>query len=57
MQQQRLIDNSSQLNVFREIILPIFRNTRLCVTVCGIMHPGCCRPLAGNIVGALYHKL
>ena len=23
--------------MFREIILPIFRNTRLCVTVCGIM--------------------
>ena len=25
--------------MFREIILPIFRSTRLCVTVCGIMHP------------------
>ena len=24
--------------MFREIILPIFRSTRLCVTVCGIMH-------------------
>ena len=24
---------------------------------CGIMHPGCCRPVAGNILGALYHKL
>jgi len=21
------------------------------------MHPRCCRPVAGNIVGALYHKL
>ena len=43
--------------MFREIILPIFRNSRLCVTVCGIMHPRCCRPVAGNIVGgALYHK-
>jgi len=31
--------------------LPIFRSTRLCVTACGIMHPRCCRPLAGNIVG------
>ena len=30
--------------MFREIILPIFRSTRLCVTVCGIMHPRCCRP-------------
>ena len=25
--------------MFREIILPIFRSTRLCVTVCGIMPP------------------
>jgi len=39
MQQQRLINKSSQLNMFREIILPIFRSTRLCVTACGIMHP------------------
>ena len=38
--------------MFREIILPIFRGTRLCVTVCGIMHRRCCRPTAGNIVGA-----
>ena len=29
--------------MFREIILPIFRSTRLCVTSCGIMHPLCCR--------------
>jgi len=35
--------------MFREIILPIFRNTRLCVTACGIMHQRCCRPPAGNI--------
>ena len=36
--------NSSQLNMFREIILPIFRSTRLCVTACGVMHPPrCCR--------------
>ena len=32
--------------MFREIILPIFRSTRLCVTVCGIMDPRCCRPVA-----------
>ena len=32
MQQQRLINNSSQLNVFRAIIFPIFRSSRLCVT-------------------------
>ena len=25
--------------MFREIILPIFRSIRLCVTACGIMHP------------------
>ena len=30
--------------MFREIILPIFRSTTLCVTACGIMHPRCCRP-------------
>ena len=34
--------------MFREIILPIFRSTRLCVTACGIMHPRCCRPVAGT---------
>ena len=40
--------------MFREIILPIFRSTRLCVTACGVMHPPrCCRPLAGNIVGGI----
>ena len=39
MQQQRFIYNSSQLNMFRALILPIFRSTRLCVTACGIMHP------------------
>ena len=30
--------------MFRAIILPIFRSTRLYVTACGIMHPRCCRP-------------
>ena len=29
--------------MFRAIILPIFRNTTLCVTACGIMHPRCCQ--------------
>ena len=38
MQQEQLINNSSQLNMFRAIILPIFRSTRLCVTACGVMH-------------------
>ena len=36
--------------MFREIILPIFRSTRLCVTACGVMHPPrCCRPKASWI--------
>jgi len=43
--------------MFRAFILPVFRSTRLCVTACGIMHSRCCRPVSGNIVGALYHKL
>ena len=30
--------------MFRAIILPIFRSTRLWVTACGIMHRRCCRP-------------
>ena len=34
--------------MFRANILPIFRSTRLCVTACGIMHPRCCRPVAGQ---------
>ena len=34
--------------MFRAIILPIFRSIRLCVTACGIMHPRCCRPVAGR---------
>ena len=32
--------------MFRAIITPIFRSTRLCVTACGIIHPRCCRTLA-----------
>ena len=30
--------------MFRAIILPIFRSSRLWVTACGIMHTRCCRP-------------
>ena len=30
--------------MFRTIILPIFRSTKLCVTACGIIHPRCFRP-------------
>ena len=30
--------------MFREIILPIVRRTRMYVTACGIMHPQRCRP-------------
>ena len=64
------MNNSNQLNMFRAMISPILRSTRLCVTACGIMHrynagrvPGsggsasATRLPAGNIVGALYHKL
>jgi len=32
--------------MLREIILHIFRRTRLCVTACGIMHSRCCRQVA-----------
>ena len=57
MPQQRLINNSSQLNMFRKIILPIFRNTRLCVNSLwynaptmlqagGRQHRGCVKPQA-----------
>ena len=34
--------------MFREIILPILRSARLCVTSSGIMHPRCCRPVASK---------
>jgi len=34
--------------MFRAIILPILRCTRLGVTAGGIMHPRCCRPVAGR---------
>ena len=57
MQQLWLIYNSSQLNMFWAVVLPIFRSIRLCVKACGIMHPQCCQPVAGNSVGALHHKL
>ena len=30
--------------MFRALIPPIFKSTRLCVTACGITHPRCCRP-------------
>jgi len=32
---------------FGQIILPIFRSTRLYVTACGIMQSRCCRPATG----------
>ena len=37
---QRFINNSNQINMFRLLNPPIFRNTRLCVTACGIMPVG-----------------
>ena len=30
--------------MFRAMIAPIFRSTRLCITTCGIIHPRCCQP-------------
>ena len=36
--------------MFRAIILPFFRNTKLCVTACGIMLRRCCRPPATSSV-------
>jgi len=38
--------------MLRAIIFPIFRTLD-----CGVTHTRCCRPPAGNIVGALYYKL
>ena len=35
--------------MFWAMIPPIFRGTRLCVTACGIIHPGCCRPVARKL--------
>jgi len=32
------INNSNQLNMFRAMITPIYRSTRLCVTACGVTH-------------------
>ena len=40
--------------MFRAIILPILRNARLCVTVCGIIHPRCCRPVAWKRSSSAY---
>ena len=67
MQQQQLINNSSQLNMFREIILPIFRSTSCNtqssapedgqnnfpkhVELTGIIN----KPLLLHLVGCLYY--
>ena len=42
--------------MFRAIISPIFRSTRLCVTACDIMHPRCCRPPATSCLYYLYRQ-
>ena len=47
MQQKWFINNSNQ-PMFRPMIPPIFKSTRLCVTACGIMHPRCCLPGTGR---------
>jgi len=31
--------------MFLKIVLLIFRSSRLCVTVCGILYARCCRPV------------
>ena len=51
-----LLHEIGGMNEYVCLYVPIFRSTRLCVTVCGIMHPRCCRPPARNILGALYHS-
>ena len=43
--------------MFREIILPIFRSTRLCVNACGIIHPRCCRPATGYVLCSRFFPL
>ena len=35
--------------MFRALIPPIFRSTRLCVTACGVMHPRCCGAVAWKL--------
>ena len=42
---------SNQLNMFRAIFCP-YSGAQDCFTACGIMHPGCCRPVACNNLGA-----
>ena len=49
MQQKRYINNSNQLNMFRVLISPILRSTRLCLQLVVF-----CTDAAA---GALYHKL
>jgi len=44
------IDNYNQLNIFRAIISPILRSTRLWYNAPEMLP-------AGSVVGALYHKL
>ena len=41
--------------MFREIILPIFRSTRLCVTACGVMYPWCCPPAGSRPATSCVH--
>ena len=54
MQQQRFINNSNQLNMFRDIISPILGSTRLYLQ---LWYNATSMLPAGNIVDALYHKL
>ena len=58
VREERIINNSSQLNMFRAIILPS-SGALDCVLqlVVECTHDFAGWPPAGNIVGALYHKL
>ena len=56
MQQKRFIIDFDQFNVFRAIISPILRSTRLCLQLV-VQYKAPTMLPAGSIVGALYHKL
>jgi hypothetical protein len=54
-----LLINPNQLDMFQATILPISRSIRLCNAACGMKHPrssSVTRPLAGNSSGASYHQ-
>jgi len=54
MQQLQFINKFNQLNMFRAIISPILRSTRLCLQ---LWYNAPTVLPAGSIIGALYHSL